>query len=156
MVVAIRLHGMDETKIIHLPGKVGEKLRNPHATLAMLMKTERAGHQVPTVDEDVVEPRFLHRLAEGGRDRLTIELLEQWLIIKGVQRGGATDHVQENDGFGSGRKIRHAGQFRLRGVKFDGAGPRVRLDTFLSQQRAQGQRTQTGAQLGEKLASISW
>ena len=134
MVVAVRLHGMDETQVIHLSGQIGEKLGGPHAALAMLTETEGAGHQIPAVHEHILEARFFHRFTKRGRDRLAIELLEQRFVVKGVQRGGTADHVQEDHGFGPGRKVWHPGQFRLRRVKFDHARARLGTGALLPEQ----------------------
>ena len=61
-------------------------------------------HIVATV-EDVGMPSRIQSIADRGRYRLAIELIQEGLVIVGVDLGRATDHEQKDDRFGARCKV---------------------------------------------------
>lgn len=110
MVVAIGLHRVDEAQFIDMLCRVGHEFADPHARLAILLKSKGAFEDlvIATV-EDIRMAGGIECVAERCRHRFAVELFEEGFVIEGVDLGGATDHEKENHGLCAGRKVGRLG-----------------------------------------------
>ncbi len=107
VVVALRLHGMDEAEIIHMPRHVGEEFRDPGTALAILTERIRRRHEVRVRSRGGVRRSAtlgcLHGATLGHQLRHPASGVPGF-VVKSVDAGRAADHEEEDDRLGLRRE----------------------------------------------------
>ena len=150
VIVGIRLHGVDETKIVHMFGHFRKKPAHPGPGLAVLLPLIGACQKfVLRAEENVGEFCRLQTFADGPGKRLPPEFLQQWLVIKGIHMRRAAHVEEKNDRLRPGREMRGAGGEGVQRINLRNSSGMGGL-RFPADQRFQGEGTETGTQFADK------
>ena len=94
----VRVHGVDETNIVHTLGSVREDIAYPLAALTKLVETKWRREQ-PIL-------RVAQRFSIDNLRPLTFILLDVGLVVECIDLRRSTRHKQLNDMLGLCRKVR--------------------------------------------------
>ena len=98
MVVRARIHGVNESHVVDVIGKMGEKIGNPGPAFAVLLEGKGGGQTFTACRE---KTSFGIRVGQG----LAVVFVEDRFVIEGVHLGRSASHVQPDDAFGFGREM---------------------------------------------------
>ena len=127
MVVGLRVAGVKQGHLIHVPGHVRKDFRNPGPRLAVPLKLER---RLQTFSTGGKEAGF----GIGPIQFRAVPFLELRLVVEGIDLRGAAGHEQPDHRFRFGGEMRCAGLHQAGRI-----GGRGREQPFLVQQARQGQ-----------------
>ena len=95
MVVRARIHGVNESHVVDVIGKMGEEIGNPGSGFAVLLEGKGGGQALAARRE---KAGFRIRVRQG----LAVVFVEHRLVVEGVHLRRRAGHVKPYDAFGFG------------------------------------------------------
>ena len=101
------MHGLDEAKIVSVPGQVGPEFADPGAAVTALAELPHGVHH--NAGSCLVFQGHVEVFETLDGQRFSVVFPQQWLGIKGIDLRHTAVHEQKDHTFGFCRMMRTAG-----------------------------------------------